>query len=60
MQAGIEAQLPALRRFAQQLTRSASDREDLTHETVVRALRSSHQFHPNTKTSLVALHDNAQ
>lgn len=46
---GIEAQLPALRRFAQQLTRSASDREDLVQETVMRALRSSHQFHPDTK-----------
>ena len=45
----IEAQLPALRRFAQRLTRSANDREDLIQETVMRALRSSHQFHPNTK-----------
>lgn len=46
---GIEAQLPALRRFAQQLTRSVSDREDLVQETVMRALRSSHQFRPDTK-----------
>lgn len=46
---GIEAQLPALRRFAHQLTRSVSDREDLVQETVMRALRSSHQFHPDTK-----------
>ena len=45
----IEAQLPALRRFARQLTRSASDREDLIQETVMRALRSAHQFRPNTK-----------
>lgn len=46
---GIESQLPALKRFAQQLTRSASDREDLIQETVMRALRSAHQFHPDTK-----------
>ncbi|ANH07866.1 sigma-70 family RNA polymerase sigma factor [Shinella sp. HZN7] len=45
----IEAQLPALRRFAQRLSRSASDREDLIQETVMRALRSSHHFHPDTK-----------
>lgn len=44
----IEAQLPALRRFAQRLTRSASDREDLIQETVMRALRSAHQFRPET------------
>lgn len=46
--AAIEGQLPALRRFAQSLTRSPSDREDLVQETVMRALRSSHQFHPDT------------
>jgi len=45
----IEAQLPALRRFAQRLTRSASDREDLIQETVMRALRSAHQFRPDTQ-----------
>ncbi len=45
----IEAQLPALSRFAQRLVRSASDREDLVQETVMRALRSSHQFRPNTQ-----------
>jgi RNA polymerase sigma-70 factor (ECF subfamily) len=44
----IEAQLPALRRFAQRFTRSASDREDLIQETVMRALRSAHQFRPET------------
>jgi RNA polymerase sigma-70 factor (ECF subfamily) len=44
----IEAQLPALRRFAQRLTHSASDREDLVQETVMRALRSAHQFRPDT------------
>ncbi|WP_411034012.1 sigma-70 family RNA polymerase sigma factor [Shinella sp. BYT-45] len=47
--ASIEAQLPALRRFAQRLTRSACDREDLIQETVMRALRSSHQFRPDTR-----------
>lgn len=47
--AAIEAQLPALGRFARRLTRSASDREDLVQETVMRALRSSHQFRPDTK-----------
>lgn len=46
---GIVAQLPALRRFAHHLTRSASDQEDLVQETVMRALRASHQFQPNTK-----------
>ncbi|MCR6501998.1 sigma-70 family RNA polymerase sigma factor [Shinella sp. CPCC 101442] len=45
----IEVQLPALRRFAQRLTRSVSEREDLVQETVMRALRSSHQFHANTQ-----------
>jgi RNA polymerase sigma-70 factor, ECF subfamily len=49
LHAAIEAQLPALRRFAQRLAHSASDREDLVQETVVRALRSAHQFHPNTR-----------
>ena len=47
--AAIEAQLPALRRFSGRLTRSASDREDLVQETVMRALRSSHQFRPDTQ-----------
>jgi RNA polymerase sigma-70 factor (ECF subfamily) len=47
--AAIEAQLPALRRFAQRLSRSASDREDLIQETVMRALRSAHQFRPDTQ-----------
>ncbi|WP_370880011.1 MULTISPECIES: sigma-70 family RNA polymerase sigma factor [Shinella] len=46
--AQIEAQLPALGLFARQLCRATSDREDLVQETVMRALRSSHQFHPNT------------
>ncbi|MGD9479795.1 sigma-70 family RNA polymerase sigma factor [Shinella sp. G-2] len=45
----IEAQLPALNRFARRLTRSASDRDDLIQETVMRALRSAHQFRPETR-----------
>ena len=49
LHAVIAAQLPALRRFAGRLTRSVSDREDLTQETVMRALRSAHQFRPDTQ-----------
>lgn len=45
----IEAQLPALRRFARRLTSSLSDAEDLVQETVMRALRSAHQFQPGTR-----------
>nr|WP_298096247.1 sigma-70 family RNA polymerase sigma factor [uncultured Shinella sp.] len=49
MHADIEALLPALGRFARQLTRSPSDRDDLIQETVMRALRSAHQFRPETR-----------
>lgn len=45
----IEAQLPALRRFARRLTSSTSDAEDLIQDTVMRALRSAHQFQPGTR-----------
>lgn len=45
----IKAQLPALRRFARRLTSSTSDAEDLIQDTVMRALRSAHQFQPGTR-----------
>lgn len=44
----ITAHLPALGHFARRFTRSASDRDDLIQETVMRALRSAHQFRPDT------------
>lgn len=42
---GIEAALPALRRYARALTRDAEIADDLVQDTLVRALRSEHLFH---------------
>ena len=42
---GIEAALPALRRYARALTRDAEVADDLLQDTLVRALRSEHLFH---------------
>ena len=42
---GIEAAIPALRRYARALTRDAVLADDLVQDTLVRALRSEHLFH---------------
>lgn len=42
---GIEASIPALRRYARALTRNADSADDLVQDTLVRALRSEHLFH---------------
>jgi RNA polymerase sigma-70 factor, ECF subfamily len=42
---GIEAAVPALRRYARALTRNAELADDLVQDTLVRALRSEHLFH---------------
>src|SRR5260370_42689485 len=42
---GIEAAIPALRRYARSLTRNAELADDLVQDTLVRALRSEHLFH---------------
>ena len=42
---GIEASIPALRRYARALTRDAEVADDLVQDTLVRALRSEHLFH---------------
>jgi RNA polymerase sigma-70 factor (ECF subfamily) len=42
---GIEAAVPALRRYARALTRDAELADDLVQDTLVRALRSEHLFH---------------
>jgi RNA polymerase sigma-70 factor, ECF subfamily len=42
---GIEAAIPALRRYARALTRDAEVADDLVQDTLVRALRSEHLFH---------------
>ena len=42
---GIEAAIPALRRYARALTRNAETADDLVQDTLVRALRSEHLFH---------------
>jgi RNA polymerase sigma-70 factor (ECF subfamily) len=42
---GIEAAIPALRRYARALTRDAELADDLVQDTLVRALRSEHLFH---------------
>jgi RNA polymerase sigma-70 factor (ECF subfamily) len=42
---GIEAAIPALRRYARALTREAEAADDLVQDTLVRALRSEHLFH---------------
>ena len=42
---GIQATIPALRRYARALTRDAEVADDLVQDTLVRALRSEHLFH---------------
>src|ERR1700752_1901835 len=42
---GIQATIPALRRYARALTRDADVADDLVQDTLVRALRSEHLFH---------------
>jgi RNA polymerase sigma-70 factor (ECF subfamily) len=42
---GIEATIPALRRYARALTRDPELADDLVQDTLVRALRSEHLFH---------------
>ena len=42
---GVEAAIPALRRYARALTRDAENADDLVQDTLVRALRSEHLFH---------------
>jgi RNA polymerase sigma-70 factor (ECF subfamily) len=42
---GIEAAVPALRRYARALTRNRELADDLVQDTLVRALRSEHLFH---------------
>jgi RNA polymerase sigma-70 factor (ECF subfamily) len=41
----VEAAVPALRRYARALTRSAELADDLVQDTLVRALRSEHLFY---------------
>ena len=43
--AGLEAAIPALRRYARALTHDAELADDLVQDTLVRALRSEHLFH---------------
>ena len=40
----VEAQVPALRRYARALTRDRDNADDLVQDTLVRALRSEHLF----------------
>jgi Sigma-70 region 2 len=42
---GVEAAIPALRRYARALTRETDVAEDLVQDTLMRALRSEHLFH---------------
>src|SRR3979411_3520775 len=42
---GVEAAIPALRRYARALTRNPELADDLVQDTLVRALRSEHLFH---------------
>ncbi len=42
---GVEATVPALRRYARALTRNPELADDLVQDTLVRALRSEHLFH---------------
>jgi RNA polymerase sigma-70 factor (ECF subfamily) len=42
---GVEASVPALRRYARALARDAEIADDLVQDTLVRALRSEHLFH---------------
>ena len=44
-QQGIQATIPALRRYARALTRDVEIADDLVQDTLVRALRSEHLFH---------------
>lgn len=44
-QDGIQAAIPALRRYARALTRDRETADDLVQDTLVRALRSEHLFH---------------
>ena len=44
-QQGVEAAIPALRRYARALTRDADTADDLVQDTLVRAIRSEHLFH---------------
>ncbi|MEX0840970.1 MAG: sigma-70 family RNA polymerase sigma factor [Xanthobacteraceae bacterium] len=41
---GVQAAIPALRRYARALTRNADIADDLVQDTLVRALRSQHLF----------------
>jgi RNA polymerase sigma-70 factor (ECF subfamily) len=41
----LEAEIPALRRYARALARDAEIADDLVQDTLVRALRSRHLFH---------------
>jgi RNA polymerase sigma-70 factor (ECF subfamily) len=41
----VEAEIPALRRYARALTRDVEAADDLVQDTLVRALRSEHLFH---------------
>src|ERR1700759_1575373 len=41
---GIQAAIPALRRYARALTRDTETADDLVQDTLVRALRSEHLF----------------
>lgn len=43
--AGVQAAIPALRRYARALTRDSETADDLVQDTLVRALRSEHLFH---------------
>lgn len=42
---GLEAAIPALRRYARALARDPEIADDLVQDTLVRALRSEHLFH---------------
>ena len=42
---GVEATVPALRRYARALTRNVELADDLVQDTLVRALKSEHLFH---------------
>jgi RNA polymerase sigma-70 factor (ECF subfamily) len=44
-QQGVQAAVPALRRYARALTRDAELADDLVQDTLVRALRSEQLFH---------------
>jgi RNA polymerase sigma-70 factor (ECF subfamily) len=42
---GVEAAIPAVRRYARALTRDADLADDLVQDTLTRAIRSEHLFH---------------